>query len=631
MTKEGVVLPKILDHICKANDIKQVKPEEYSILASEIRHFLLQHVSRTGGHVASNLGVVELTMALHLIMDFPKDKLIWDVGHQAYTHKLLTGRKEEFSTLRQYHGMSGFPKREENDCDAFHAGHSSTAISAALGYVKARDLTGAGYKVCAVLGDGALSGGMAYEALNNAARIKSNMMIVLNDNDMSISENVGGMSKYLAKIRTNQKYIGFKDDLEEALLKMPKMGEKIIDKLRKSKDSIKRLIIPGMLFEDMGITYIGPVDGHNISQLITAFESAFTLKEAVIVHVITKKGKGYSLAEKDPSKFHGVDPFYVKSGNIRKKNQAETYTNVVSETIVELAEKNLNITAITAAMPTGTGLMKFKETYPKRFFDVGIAEEHAVTFAAGMAAGGLLPIVVVYSTFLQRAYDQILHDVCIGNLPVLFLIDRAGIVGSDGATHQGLFDLSYLNTMPNMIIMSPKNKFELIEMIGFAVTLHAPCAIRYPRGEAFLGLSDYHKPLCVGKSEVIIEESEIALLCVGSMVKTGVLVQEKLKEANKKATLINVRFVKPFDTQLINQLVQNHSLIVTMEENVKIGGFGQMVASYLMEKGYQNIKHLCIALPDQFIEHGKVEELKKQYGLDELTITQRILEMSDRL
>lgn len=440
---------ELLDLIKEPNDIKNIETVQYAELAKEIRRFLVQHISRTGGHLASNLGVVELTIAMHLCSTFPEDKIVWDVGHQCYTHKLLTGRKEEFDHLRQFGGMSGFPKRNESDCDCIDTGHSSTSISAAIGLAKARDIKGEKHKVYAVIGDGALSGGMAYEALNNAARLKSNLIIVLNDNQMSISKNVGGMSRYLSRIRTNTNYTGLKEDIENALSKMPHIGNRLTGKIRGIKDLIKRLFIPGMLFEDMGLTYIGPIDGHDIKQIKEALENAAKPNKAVIVHVCTKKGKGYLPAQNNPSVFHGVGPFHVKDGSMRGADKkAITYTDIFSDSIIEEAKEQENITAISAAMPLGTGLTAFSKKYPDRFFDVGIAEEHAVTFASGMAAGGLHPVVAIYSTFLQRAYDQILHDVCLDGFPVTFAIDRAGLVGSDGETHQGIFDISFCAICP---------------------------------------------------------------------------------------------------------------------------------------------------------------------------------------
>ena len=604
----------ILDRIEKPNDIKKIAPEEYGQLAREIRRFLVRKISRTGGHLASNLGVVELTMAIHLCCNLPEDKIVWDVGHQCYIHKLLTGRKDGFDTLRQFEGMSGFPKRAESDCDVIDTGHSSTSISAALGLAKARDIQGENRKIFAVIGDGALSGGMAFEALNNAARLKSNLIIVLNDNQMSISKNVGGMSSYLGKIRTNTNYTGLKEDVERALQKMPHLGNVLTDQIRGLKDIIKRILIPGMLFEDMGLTYIGPIDGHDIRQMITAFQSAAKLNKAVLVHVSTQKGKGYPPAQKDPSSFHGVAPFYIRDGKERHKGEKKTtYTDVFSQTILEEARENRKLTAISAAMPLGTGLTAFSKEFPSRFFDVGIAEEHAVTFAAGMAAGGLHPVVAIYSTFLQRAYD-----------PVTFAVDRAGLVGSDGETHQGIFDLAYLMQMPNLTVMAPKNVWELREMLRFAFAQQAPVAIRYPRGKAYEGLQEHQKPIVEGKSEWIVKESQIALLAVGSMVETAVQVRERLKEQGYHVSIVNVRFVKPIDDTMLEETAKEHVLVVPMEEGIKNGGFGEAVAAWY--QGTENLKVCPIALPDQFIEHGSVELLKKKYQLDVEGITERIIE-----
>ena len=617
-------MPKLLENICEANDIKKIKVQDYGKLAEEIRNFLMQNVSKTGGHLASNLGVVELTMALHLFLGFPQDKIVWDVGHQAYIHKLLTGRKDLFSTLRQMDGLSGFPKREESNCDSFDTGHSSTAISAALGLVKARDLSGDCNRVVAVLGDGALTGGMAFEAINNAGRLKTNFIIILNDNNMSISENVGGMANYLAKLRTSSKYTGFKENMENTLNQMPGVGKVLVDKLKRSKDAVKYFMLPSMFFEDMGLTYIGPIDGHNISQMITAFEAAAKAKKAVVVHVLTKKGKGYQLAEKYPSKFHSVDPFDVVSGKSLKEDKTVSYTKVFSDAMLRIAENNDKVVAITAAMPYGTGLSDFKKQFPNRFFDVGIAEQHAVTFAAGLAMGGYKPVVAIYSTFLQRAYDQIIHDVCINNLPVIFAIDRAGISGRDGKTHQGTFDLSFLSHIPNLTVMAPKNSYELEEMLEYAIAYNGPVAIRYPKGDAYLGLNEYHAPLVQGKSELLWEGKDIAILAVGSMVKIGQEVAETLLTEGQSATLVNVRFVSPIDHEMLEQLSTKHSMFVTLEENVKSGGFGQKVSDYLCETKKQNITLINIAVPDLFIEHGSVGELQKKFGLDVESILSRI-------
>lgn len=625
MRNEGEILPNILDNIKKPNDIKKVDPSDYKKLAEEIRNFLLYNISKTGGHLASNLGVVELTMALHLCLNFPKDKLIWDVGHQAYTHKILTGRKQKFKTLRKYKGLGGFPKTRESNCDSFNTGHSSTSISLALGMVKARNLKNERNKVTAVIGDGALSGGLAFEALNNAGRLKSNLVIVLNDNNMSISKNVGGMANYLGKLRTGTSYNNLKSNIEGALNKMPG-GDALIDTLRKSKDSIKRLLIPGMLFEDMGLTYIGPIDGHNINELLIALRSAYKAKGPVLVHVKTKKGKGYRPAESEPDKYHGVNPFYIKSGKYICKERKVTYTDVFSKTILELGKINKKLVAVSAAMPEGTGLLKFRETYPERFFDVGIAEGHSVTFAAGLAVSGMKPVVAIYSTFLQRAYDQILHDVCVNNLPVIFAIDRAGIVGSDGETHQGIFDLSYLSHLPNMTIMAPKNQSELQDMLYFANRHNGPIAIRYPRGNAYEGLSNFEDKIEHGKSEILYEEkgSEIVLLALGSMVETAVTVKDMLEKDGIPVSIINVRFVSPLDVRLFHDLALKHRLWVTLEENVKSGGFGEKVSSFLVENQYNNVKHLNISLPDTFIEQGDPCLIKEILGLDAVSIYNRI-------
>lgn len=617
-------MPELLDLIKEANDIKKIAKEDYGKLAEEIRSFLLEKVSQHGGHLASNLGVVELTMALHLFMTFPEDQLVWDVGHQAYIHKILTGRKEGFDTLRELDGMSGFPKCKENSADAFNTGHSSTSISAALGIARARDLQNKNNKVVAVIGDGALSGGMAFEALNNAARLKTNMIVVLNDNNMSISENVGGMSTYLSKLRTDARYDHFKAGMEHAILKMPQIGDMVMDHMRRVKESIKRLMVPGMLFEDMGITYLGPIDGHNISGMLSMFKRAEKVKGTVIVHVITKKGKGYRFAERYPSHFHGVNPFNIETGKGNTKKSSPSYTDIFSRKLLELAEKNERVTAVTAAMPSGTGLQAFKDKFPRRFTDVGIAEEHAVTFAAGMAKAGMIPVVAIYSTFMQRAYDQILHDVCLGNFPVVFALDRAGIVGNDGETHQGIFDLSFLGNIPNLTIMAPKNAFELEQMLAFAIDFGRPIAIRYPRGTAYLGLEEHQDDIVYGKSEVIYGGEDVALVAVGSMVKHAEKVRDLLIERGIRATLVNARFVKPIDEKLIEELAFEHQIIVTMEENVEHGGFGQNVASFLCDRRLP-AKHINVSIKDMFVEHGKVYELYKRLGLDPQSIFNKIM------
>ena len=605
----------ILEQIKGPEELKALPPGDLKTLAQEIREFLIEKISHTGGHLASNLGVVELTIALHTTFNLPEDKLIWDVGHQSYTHKILTGRMADFDELRQYGGLSGFPKRKESPYDSFDTGHSSTSISAGLGIALGRDLKGLDYKVVSVIGDGALTGGMAYEALNNAARMKRNFIIVLNDNKMSISENVGGMSRYLNGLRTGSGYNDLKKNVADALDRIPVVGSVMIDKIKRTKNSIKQLFIPGMLFENMGITYLGPVDGHNIPAMCKVFKEAQKLDHSVLVHVITKKGKGYRPAEKNPSRFHGVGPFDVGTGEPLSTQEHPSYTDVFSRKICQLGGQYPNLVAVTAAMPDGTGLTAFGKKYPFRFFDVGIAEAHAVTSAAGMAAAGLRPVVAVYSSFLQRGFDQVLHDVCIQNLPVLFAVDRAGLVGSDGETHQGIFDYSYLTCIPNMSVMAPKNLWELRAMLDFAMEYNGPLAIRYPRGEAYRGLREFRQPIAYGKGEMLYEEKDIALLAVGSMVSTGEHVREKLKKEGYSCSLANGRFVKPVDTELVAHLAGNHGLIVTLEENVLQGGYGLAVTAYIHEH-FPHIKVLNVVLPDAYVEHGNVSILREGLGID---------------
>ena len=613
----------VLDQIKEANDIKKITPDQYETLAEELRAFIIESVSETGGHLASNLGVVELTMALHLCLDLPKDKIIWDVGHQSYTHKILTGRKDEFAGLRTYGGMSGFPKQRESQCDAFDTGHSSTSISAALGYARARDILGEDYTVVAVIGDGSLTGGMAYEALNNAARLNSNLIIILNDNNMSISENVGGMSKYLNRIRTNENYLELKVDVESALKKIPGIGDSMARGLKKSKDALKQMLIPGGLFEDLGVEYMGPVDGHDMAGLISAIKAAKKEKRAVLLHVLTHKGKGYEPAEDNPLEFHGVGKFDVSSGEI-KKSEKVSYTEAFSKSIQYLGTQDERVVAISAAMPSGTGLTKFAKRFPKRFFDVGIAEEHAVTFAGGLAAGGLKPYVAIYSSFFQRAYDQIVHDVCIPDLPVTFCVDRAGIVGADGETHQGILDLSFFSSIPNMTVFAPKNRYELYDVMKFSLNFEHPLAIRYPRGDAWDGEKEHRAPIEYGKSELLYEGEQVALIAVGSMVETAVQVKDYLEEAGLHATVVNARFVKPLDETMLDELANKHNMIVTLEENVLRGGFGEAVADYYMVKGSAvYVKH--VGIPDEFVEHGNVTQLKTSMGMDPWAISAKIL------
>ena len=617
-----------LDRINEANDIKKIEPEAYDALASEIRSFIIESVSEHGGHLASNLGVVDLTMALHLCMDFPNDKRIWDVGHQAYTHKLLTGRKEDFSGLRTFGGMSGFPKHKESPCDAFDTGHSSTSISAALGYARARDLKGEDRTVVAVIGDGSLTGGMAYEALNNVSHLKSNMIIVLNDNKMSISENVGGLSKHLTALRTRESYMDFKMDVEKKLKQIPHVGDSVARSVKKSKDSIRQLFVKGGFFEDFGIKYIGPIDGHDIKEMVRVLNALKRLNEPVVMHVVTQKGRGYVPAEQNPSAFHGVGSFDIATGE-SLASKSLTYTSVFSKTICRLGKAHPDVVTICAAMPDGTGLTAFKKHFPGRFFDVGIAEQHAVTFAAGLAAGGMHPFVAVYSSFLQRAYDQIIHDVCIQNLPVVFCVDRAGLVGADGETHQGIFDLSYLSMIPNMTVCAPKNKYELYDMLYFAYQYHGPIAIRYPRGSAYEGFKNMRPPIEYGKSELMFEGEKIALVAVGSMVQTAVQVREKLLDKGINATVVNARFVWPLDTECLDRLSRDHQWIVTMEENVLKGGFGEACGDYLLAK-HEDVRLIHVGVPDVYVEHGGVDQLKKTLHMDADSIVERICSaMSD--
>lgn len=619
----------MLEKIQQPNDIKKIPEEQLTEVAAEIREFLVETMSKLGGHLASNLGVVELTIALHRVFELPKDKIIWDVGHQSYTHKILTGRKDAFESLRQEGGLSGFPKRSESSCDVFDTGHSSTSISAGVGYVKARDLKKQDYSVISVIGDGALTGGMAYEALNNAAELKTNFIIVLNDNEMSISKNVGGISTYLSGIRTAASYTELKMGVTRALEKIPKIGPGMVDAVRKTKSSIKQIVIPGMLFENMGITYLGPVDGHDIHQMMRVFQEAKRFEGPILVHVLTRKGQGYEPALRHPSRFHGAGPFEIETG-LPLSRSNPTNTDIFSTVMRKMGDREPDVVAVTAAMPTGVGLKRFSNMFPDRCFDVGIAEEHAVTFAAGLALGGMIPVVAIYSSFLQRAYDQMMHDVCMQELHVVFAIDRAGLVGSDGETHHGVFDLSYLNSMPNMTVMAPKNLWELSDMMKFAVHFNGPIALRYPRGEAYTGLKDHRAPVRYGKAEVLEQGEKIALLAVGNMVKTAVQVRELLQEQGYQVTLVNMRFVKPFDMALVRELSGSHELLVTMEENVRNGGFGEQVASFVMEEGLP-ARVQIIALPNRFVHQGSVSSQMKETGIDADSVAGKILKVYKEL
>lgn len=616
----------VLDKIQRPNDVKELKEQELPILADEIRQFIIDKVSDNGGHLASNLGVVELTIALHRCLNFPQDKLIWDVGHQSYTHKILTGRKNGFDSLRKYHGMSGFPKRDESNCDAFDTGHSSTSLSAGLGMVCARELKKEKYKVVSVIGDGSLTGGLAFEALNNAASLKSNYIMILNDNHMSISENVGGLSHYLAGVRTAKGYTNFKKNVKASLSKMNAIGEELERNIRRAKSMLKQVFIPGMFFEDMGITYLGPIDGHNIEALTEVIEDAKQVEGAVLIHVITEKGKGYEPAQLHPESYHGVGPFIKKNGMAKKPKEEATYTDIFAKTICELAQTHEKLITITAAMMDGCGLKGFAKRFPDRFFDVGIAEEHAVTFACGLAAGGFHPFFAVYSSFLQRGYDQILHDMCMQNLPVTLMLDRAGLVGNDGETHQGVFDLSYLTMIPNMTVFAPKNRYEFQDAIAFAADFEAPMAIRYPKTDAVRVLKEYREPIKLGKSEWIRRGSRVALLAIGTMVETAMEVEELLAKDGIDATVVNLRFAKPLDYEMLDEVLDYHSLIVTMEENVLSGGVGEHICRYV-ELHSTDVRVIACGIPDKFIHQGSIKELLEETGLDAQSIYQKISTM----
>lgn len=620
----------ILERIEKPSDIKKLNKKELNILAREIRDFLIEKISVTGGHLAGNLGVVELTMAMHIAFDLPKDKIIWDVGHQSYTHKILSGRKNAFDNLRKFGGISGFPKTSESKFDVFNTGHSSTSLSAGLGMAFGRDIKGENYRVISVIGDGALTGGMAYEALNNAVQIKTNFIMVLNDNDMSISKNVGGMNEYLNSIRTADGYTNLKKMVNNSLERLPYIGKPIIKSIKQTKNGIKQILIPGMLFENMGITYLGPVDGHNITALLRVFEEAKKVEGSVLVHVLTKKGKGYTPAEKHPENFHGIGAFDIANGIPKSVSKKPTYTDVFSKNIVELATENKNIVAITAAMPEGCGLLEFRDKFPRRFFDVGIAEQHAVTSAAGLAAAGLTPVVCIYSSFLQRGFDQIVHDVCLQNLHVVFAIDRAGLVGADGETHQGIFDVSFLTCIPNMTLLAPKNAKELKSALKFAIDFDGPVAVRYPRGIAYDSLNEFESKIEFGKGEMLFEESDIALLAIGSMVSTAKNLREKLKSRGFNVSIANARFFKPIDFELVDKLCKNHKLIVTMEESVINGSMGEKIKAHIKDKGC-NTDVLNIALPDGYVEHGDVSLLRKKLEIDSDSVLKKVLDRYEKI
>ncbi len=616
----------LLENLEKPEDIKKYSLFELETLAREIRQLIIETVSRNGGHLAPSLGTVELTLALYSVFRFPQDKLIWDVGHQAYTHKIITGRKDRFATLRQKGGITGFPNRFESPYDAFGVGHASTSISAALGMAISRDISGRSNKVIAVLGDGALTGGEAFEALNHAGELGKDLIVILNDNEMSIDKNVGAMSEYLSRIRLAPQYKQAKHDVEELISSIPRIGSKVLKTANQIKDGIRSVLVPGALFEEMGFSYLGPMDGHNISLLQDVFTKVREMDGPALIHVHTMKGKGYVPAEENPGKFHGVGKFDPDTGEMLKKTGgAPSYTSVFSQALIDLAEKKPELVAITAAMPSGTGLKAFKEKYPRRFLDTGIAEEHAMTLAAGLAADGKHPVVALYSTFAQRAYDQLIHDVCLQNLPVTLCLDRAGLVGEDGPTHHGVFDLSYLRHMPNMTVFVPKDENELRQMLATAVAMDTPTAIRYPRG-AGLGVEveTEFQDMAVGKAEVLTEGGETAFLAVGTMNSVAAQAVEILKEQGVEATLVNMRFVKPLDEELLLELGRSRKLLVTLEENALAGGFGSAVAEFLLDRNLP-AGLMRFGLPDAFVEQGSRKELLELVGLTPEAVAEKVL------
>ncbi len=612
----------ILEQIQKPNDIKKIDPKDYPLLASEIRHFLVEKVSRQGGHLASNLGAVELTMALHIVFTLPRDKIIFDVGHQCYTHKLLTGRRDGFDTLREYGGMSGFPNYEESACDVFDTGHSSTSISTGLGLAQARDLLGAKYSVVSVIGDGSMTGGMAFEALNNASRLESNMIIVLNDNDKSIGDNVGGLSSAFQNLRTAPAYNRMKQSVKSSLDKIPAVGEQMVRQIGRAKDAVKQMLLPNMLFENMGLTYLGPIDGHNVNAVIRALKDARRVNRAVVVHVVTKKGKGYRFSEENPERFHGIDPFNVSTGRPLHRKK-KTYTDFVSEGMLAIGEKDPKVAAVTAAMAEGTGLAAFRSRFPKRFFDVGIAEQHAVGFAAGLAKGGLKPYVCIYSTFLQRAYDQLIHDVALQKLPVTILVDRAGLVGADGITHHGMLDGGYLQTIPGITVMAPCDGQELLAMLHFSLDFGGPLVIRYPRGAAPLSLSSEHAEIRCGKAEILLQGKDILLFAAGSMVRTAAEAAGILKKEGLCPTVVNARFTKPFDRDLLRRLTAEHSLTAVLEESNRSGGLGEHIAQFFEDEQI-GCRLINFSPEDAFYPHGKTERLLEDAGLTPGQVAGRI-------
>jgi 1-deoxy-D-xylulose-5-phosphate synthase len=619
-------MKKILDNVNLPEDVKKLTTKEKEQLATEIREMILKIVSENGGHLASNLGVVELTIALHSIFDMPKDKIIWDVGHQTYVHKILTGRKEKMLTLRKMDGIAGFPKTEESVYDNFDTGHSSTSISAALGIARARDLKKEKYNVIAVIGDGALTGGMALEALNDVGASNNNVIVILNDNEMSISKNVGGIPKLLGKIRTKKLYKNSNDCIRDFLEKIPLVGKKMSKIIKRIKKSIKQLLIPNMFFEDIGFSYLGPVDGHNIEELENIMRNSKKMQGPVLIHVITKKGKGYKIAEENPDNYHSTSAFNIENGKT-KNEKKDDYSKIFGKKLVDLAEKNNKIVAITAAMKDGTGLSNFARQFPSRFFDTGIAEQHAICMAAGMAINGLIPVVPIYSSFYQRAYDQVIHDICIQNLGVVMCVDRAGIVGNDGETHQGILDLSFFNIVPNLNIMAPKDFKELEDMLEFAVHLRKPIVIRYPRGgEADIKFNK-HEKIELGKSEILQEGTDVTIIAIGKMVSRAYEVSNELKKENINAEVINVRFLKPLDEKTIVESIKKNKKIVTIEDNILQGGLATSLNELIVRNNIKNVKIKNFGYPNIFVKHGSVKEIEKKYGLDIKNIVEETKEL----
>ena len=603
----------MLENINSPEDLKKLNIEEKQKLAQEIREYILQVVSENGGHLASNLGVVELTLALHSVFNMPKDKIVWDVGHQSYVHKIITGRREKFKTLRKLNGLSGFPKINESEYDSFDTGHSSTSISAALGMARARDLKGEDNQVIAVIGDGALTGGMALEALNDAGCSETKMIVILNDNEMSIAKNIGGLNMFLSKLRTKRLYTKSNVSAKKMISKIPVIGKLIVKIIQRIKRSIKQLIIPKMFFEDIGFTYLGPVDGHDIEQLQNIMKISKQVQGPVLIHVLTKKGKGYKIAEENPDKFHATSPFDIETGKTKKEKKAD-YSKIFGEKLVDLAKKDKRIVAVTASMKDGTGLAKFAKEFPERFFDIGIAEQHAITMAAGMAKEGMIPFVPIYSSFYQRAYDQVIHDVAIQNLPVIMCVDRAVVVGADGETHQGTLDMSFFRLVPNLTIMAPKDFKELENMMEFAITLNKPVVIRYPRGGEDENVKfEKHEEIKLGKAEILKEGQDVSIIAIGKRVAKAMQMAEDYKNEGIDAEVINARFLKPLDVDTIKKSIEKTKNVVTLEDGTKINGLGTAIEELIVEEKLQGVELQKYAWPDEFIKHGKVEELEEIY------------------